>query len=108
VFEHKNHILTSRCPDTLYLIAFFDDSKELRERAKECLNNLSLDTSKPPDVMHWGTQEVRVQGRVRLRAGGWAARPPASPPVHLISSLSLSLSLFRPPGAHVAVHFAQV
>ena len=60
VRPHTKDIVTSRCPDALYLIAFFDESKELREKAKACLNNLSLDTSKPPDVMHWGTREVMM------------------------------------------------
>lgn len=51
---------TSRCAEPLYLICFFDEIEELQQSAKGSLEKMGLDTTKPPDVLNWGTDEVRL------------------------------------------------
>lgn len=53
-------ILKSRCLEPLYLVCFFEEDPELTEMAKASLENLGLDSTKPPDVMNWGTNEVMM------------------------------------------------
>jgi hypothetical protein len=58
--EEADSLRTSPCAEALYLIFFFDEEEDICRMAKATLCNLGLDPSKPPDILNWGTAEVRL------------------------------------------------